>query len=187
MIIGVCGRVAAGKETLTSFLREKGFVYLVSSDLINEELVRRGMEITRKNQQDVADELRNKYGVGILMQMFLDKIAKDVSKNYIIDSLRNSGEAIFMREKIKNFILIGIDASQKTRFERIISRGKSSDPKTWEEFLKMDARDNFDTENPMGQQTQKLLDMADFVVVNDGDLGSARKQVEKMWEEMNKF
>src|SRR3989344_6729490 len=121
MIVGVCGRVAAGKETLTSFLREKGFVYLVSSDLINEELVRRGLEITRKNQQDVADELRNKYGVGILMQMFLDKIAKDVSKNYIIDSLRNSGEAIFMREKIKNFILIGIDASQKTRFERIIS------------------------------------------------------------------
>ena len=116
MIIGVCGRVAAGKETLTSFLREKGFVYLVSSDLINEELVRRGLEITRKNQQDVADELRKKNGVGILMKMFLDKIAKNVEKDYIIDSLRNSGEAVFMREKVKDFILIGVDASQKIKF-----------------------------------------------------------------------
>ena len=185
MIIGVCGRVAAGKETLTSFLREKGFVYLVSSDLINEELVRRGLEITRKNQQDVADELRKKNGVGILMQMFLDKIAKNVEKDYIIDSLRNSGEAVFMREKVKDFILIGVDASQKIRFERILLRGKSSDPKTWQEFLKMDARDNFDTENPMGQQTGKLLEMADFVVMNDKYLGDAQKQVEEMWKAIN--
>ena len=28
MIIGLTGRIAAGKETLTDFLRKKGFVYL---------------------------------------------------------------------------------------------------------------------------------------------------------------
>lgn len=184
MIIGLCGRVCAGKETLTGFLREKGFVYLVSSDLINEELEKRGLDITRKNQQDVADELRKKHGVGVLMSMFLDKIEKQGRGNYIIDSLRNSGEAVFLREKIKDFVLIGIDASQKTRFERILKRGKPSDPKIWEEFLKMDARDNFDASNPMGQQTGKLLEMSDFVIVNDGDLNDSMKQTEEIWNKI---
>lgn len=185
MIIGVCGRVAAGKETLTGFLREKGFVYLVSSDLINEALVKRGLEITRKNQQDVADELRREEGVGVLMKMFLDKIAKEPSKNYLIDSLRNAGEAEFMRKNVKDFILIGVDAPQKVRFQRILSRGKPSDPKTWQGFLEMDARDNFDSENPMGQQTGKLLEMSDYVVINDTDLASAMKQVEQIWNKIN--
>jgi dephospho-CoA kinase len=186
MIIGMCGRIGAGKETLTSFLREKGFVYLVSSDLINEELRRRGLEISRTNQQNVADELRNNNGVGIIMQMFLDKIALAPEKNYIIDSLRNSGEAVFLRKKVKDFVLIGVDAPQKTRFERIISRGKSSDPKTWEDFLKVDERDNFDTSNPMGQQTGKLLEISDFVIVNDGNLVKSMKQIKQVWKEIEK-
>jgi dephospho-CoA kinase len=185
MIIGMCGRIGAGKETLTSFLRNKGFVYLVSSDLINEELKRRGLEISRTNQQNVADELRNKNGVGILMQMFLDKIALSPEKNYIIDSLRNSGEALFLREKVKDFVLIGVDAPKKMRFERMMKRGKPSDPKTWEEFLKVDERDNFDTTNPMGQQTGKLLEMSDFRIVNDDNLKKSMRQIEEIWRKIS--
>ena len=41
MIIGLTGRIAAGKETLTQFLRDKGFVYLESSKPLNDELVKR--------------------------------------------------------------------------------------------------------------------------------------------------
>jgi len=185
MIIGVCGRVAAGKETLTEFLRKKDFVYLESSRLINEELEKRDMEITRKNQQDIADELRKKHGVGVLMQLFLSKM--DKNKNYIIDSLRNSGEAIFMRMNAKDFVLIGVDAPQRVRFERIIKRGKPSDPKNWGDFLKMDERDNFDKENPMGQQTGKLLEMADFIVLNDGNLERSKKDIEEIWKKIEKI
>ena len=185
MIIGVCGRVAAGKETLTSFLRDKGFVYFETSAIIKEELAKLGLEITRENMQNWADEQRARHGVGVLMKIMLQKAEKDKHKNYIFDSLRNAGEAEFMRKNVKDFILIGVDASQKVRFQRILSRGKPSDPKTWEEFLKMDARDNFDSENPMGQQTGKLLEMSDYVVINDKDLASAMEQVKQLWNKIN--
>jgi dephospho-CoA kinase len=185
MIIGVCGRVGAGKETLTSFLREKGFVYFVTSDLLNDELKKQGKEITRTNQQDLADDIRKKNGAGAVMKLMLDKAGLDKSKNYIFDSLRNSGEAEFLRNNLgENFILIGVDAPKEIRFKRILSRNKSSDPKTWESFLKMDERDNFDASNPFGQQTGKLLEMSDFVVVNDGDLDKAMKEVEEIWKKM---
>jgi dephospho-CoA kinase len=182
MIIGVCGRVAAGKEALTQFLRDQGIEYHQSSDMIKDGLDELNMEITRENMQNLADEWRGEHGAGVLMKKFLER--EDRAELCIIDSLRNAGEVDFMREKCPSFILIGVDAPQKIRFERMLSRGKPSDPKTWEEFLKMDKRDNFDEENPMGQQTGKCLEAADFVITNDSDLDSALKQVEEIWEKI---
>ena len=114
------------------------------------------------------------------MKMFLNKM--EPGKNYIIDSLRNTGEAVFLKEAVKDFVLIGVDAPQKARFERILRRNKSSDPKTWEDFLKMDERDNFDVNDPMGQQTGKLIEMAHFVIVNEGDLAGSVKQIEEIYK-----
>jgi dephospho-CoA kinase len=144
MIIGLTGRIGAGKETLTQFLRDKGFVYLESSKSLKDELARKSKEITRENMQDLGDELRGKYGVGAVMKLLLEIANKDKTKNYVFDSLRNAREVDFLRNNVKKVFIIGIDAPQKLRFERIISRGKSSDPKTWNEFLKVDNGDFFD-------------------------------------------
>jgi len=182
MIIGIAGRPAAGKETITSFLRDKGFQYNESSKIIAEELEKLGKEITRTNMQDLADKWRGEDGVGALMKKFLEKL--DLEKNHIIDSLRNAGEADFMRANLSNFILIAVDAPREIRFKRTLERGKASDPKTWEEFVKVDERDNLDVNNPMGQQTGKLIEIADYVIMNDKDLDSAMKQINKIWEEI---
>lgn len=184
MILGICGRIGAGKETLTKFFRDKGFVYLESSQVLKEALRREGKEVTRKSMQDKGDELRKKYGVAAVMIMLLDKTRKDESKNYIFDSLRNVGEAEFLRKERNDFILIGVDASQRIRFERMLRRAKESDPKIWEDFLKVDERDNFDSSNPMGQQTGKLLEICDYVIVNSGSLKDSEKKVEEVWEKI---
>lgn len=185
MLIGLTGRIGAGKETLTEFLREKGFIYLETSKLLKEELKKRNFEITRENMQDLGDELRKKYGAEILMKMFLEKINQDKgNKNYIIDSLRNAGEVKFLRENIKNFVLIAVDAPQKLRFKRIIKRGKPSDPKTWEEFLKVDNRDLFDKNNPLGQQVGKCMELADFKIINDCSLKKSMIKIKKIWEKI---
>jgi dephospho-CoA kinase len=184
MIIGLTGRIAAGKETLTQFLRDKGFVYLESSKILKDELTKRGKEITRANMQDLGDELREKHGAGAIMKLLLEIADKDKIKNYVFDSLRNAGESDFLSENAKDFILIGVDASQKLRFERIISRGKPSDPKTWEEFLEVDNRDFFDEKNPLGQQVGKVMENADFIIMNDGSLEDSMRKIEEIWGEI---
>ena len=182
MLIGISGRPAAGKETITGFLRNKGFTYNETSKLLREELEKHGKEITRTSMQDIADGWREKHGAGGVMKKFLEVL--DLNKNNIIDSLRNVGEAEFLKNNVNDFILIAVDAPRKLRFERTLSRGKESDPKTWEEFVKVDERDNFDSANPMGQQTGKLIEIADFVIVNDEDLNNAMVQIEKIWEKI---
>jgi len=182
MLIGLTGRIAAGKETLTRFLRDKGFIYFETSILLREELENRGLEVSRKNMQDLGDELRKEHGAGILMKMLLKKI--DVSGNYIIDSLRNAGETEYLKENVDDFVLIAVDAPQKLRYDRIIERGKDSDPKTWEEFLEVDNRDYYGDSNPLGQQVGKCMEVADYVIMNDSDLESSMKKIEEIWEEI---
>src|SRR4030043_1615469 len=103
MIIGLTGRIAAGKETLTDFLRKKGFIYFETSKLLIEELGKRGLEINRWNMQNLGDELREKDGPGALMKLFLKKT--EPGKNYIFDSLRNPGEAEVLGNTAKDFVL----------------------------------------------------------------------------------
>lgn len=188
MIIGFTGRIAAGKETVKSFLVQKGFRYVETSQVLKDELSRRGMEITRENMQDLGDELRARDGLGALMKLVLERIDYENNKNkhFILDSLRNAGEADYLRKQANSFILIAVDAPQRLRFERILSRGKPHDPKTWEEFLLVDNRDYCDENNPHGQQVKYCMERADFMVINDDDKQKAMKQIERIWKEIEK-
>ena len=181
MIIGITGRIGAGKETLTSFFRNKGFIYLETSKILSEELQKRGLEVNRWNQQNLGDEWRKSWGYGALMKMLLKKT--ELGKNYIFDSLRNAKEASFLRENVKNFFLIAVDADQKVRFDRILKRNKSTDPKKWEDFLIVDNRDFFDETNPLGQQVGKCIELADFKIDNS-NLEMSRKEIENIWEKI---
>ncbi|MEI6850119.1 MAG: AAA family ATPase [archaeon] len=181
MIIGVTGSIAAGKETLTSFLREKGFIYFETSKIIKDELFKRGLEDTRWNMQNIGDEFRESLGPGAWMKIMLDRT--EPGKNYIFDSLRNGKEAEFLKENVKDFVLIAVDADQKVRFDRILKRNKVHDPKTWEDFLKVDERDFFDKENPLGQQISRCMELSDFKIDNS-DLEKSRNEVREIWEKI---
>lgn len=181
MIIGVTGSIAAGKETLTSFLREKGFIYFETSKIIKDEVIKRGLEVTRWNMQNIGDEWREKFGPGAIMKIMLERT--EPNKNYIFDSLRNAKEAEFLRENVKDFVLIAVDADQKVRFNRILKRNKPHDPKTWEDFLKVDERDFFDKDNPLGQQISKCMELSNFKIDNS-DLEISKNEVREIWEKI---
>ena len=186
MIIGFTGRIAAGKETVKHFLVEKGFIYVETSQILKEELLRRGKAVTREHMQDLGDELRARDGLGALIKLVLEKIDyhRNRDTHFILDSLRNAGEVEYLRSVADDFILIAVDAPQRMRFERILSRGKTHDPKTWEEFLVIDSRDYFDPGNPHGQQVRDCMEKADFLIVNDSDVEKGTRAMEKIWEEI---
>lgn len=183
MIIGLTGRIAAGKGMLVEFLQKKGFFYSTFSNLVREEAAIRGLEITRNNLQDLGDELRRKGGAGIWAKKMISKF--EPGKNYIADGIRNPAE-VFELKKMRDFFLISIDAAQKIRFERMLTRGKSSDPKTWTEFLKIDERDFCDKNNLLGQQVGLCMELADFKIVNDGKLEDLNRKVNEIYQEINK-
>jgi hypothetical protein len=65
-----------------------------------------------------------------------------------------------------------------------LKRGKPSDPKNWEDFLKVDNRDFSDPDNPLGQQVGKCIEIADFKIINDANLNKSKKEIELIWEKV---
>ncbi|MCX5704308.1 MAG: hypothetical protein NT066_07480, partial [Candidatus Omnitrophica bacterium] len=65
MIIGLTGRMCSGKGVIKDYLEKKGFRYTTFSDVVRAEAVKRGIEIKRKNLQDLGNDLRQKEGAGI--------------------------------------------------------------------------------------------------------------------------
>lgn len=183
MIIGLTGGMVCGKRTIAEYLREKDFKVLTfSSDVLDEELRKRNIPITRKSQQDLGNEIRGKEGGGGLARRLIKKM--EPGQDYVIDGIRNPGEIIELK-KLKDFILIAIDSPQKQRFERIVARGMERDSKTWKEFLKADARD-FDDGLASGLQIKKCMEMADYTIVNDCSLEEFKERFEEVFEEINK-
>lgn len=138
IIIGLTGPMAGGKGIAADFLKNKGFFYSSTSERVREECRNRKIEITRNNLQDIADELRKKFGPEVLAKRTWEIVKK--YPRVVVDSIRGESEVDFLKDK-PNFYLIGVTASRKLRYQRLISRSRESDPINWKDFLASDKKD----------------------------------------------
>lgn len=178
MIIWLTWRIAAWKWVVVDYLKDKGFEYFTVSQMVREEASKRWVEITRYNLQTIWNEIRKEFWIWEWMKRIVTRM--DLNKNYIVDGIRNPWEIDELR-KIKDFYLISIDADQKTRFERVLSRAKESDPKTWEKFLEIDDRDFWVGEPIDWQQVWNCMSLADFHIENNWNLQEYIKNIDKFF------
>jgi len=172
-LIGLTGTNGAGKGEAAAFLEKKGYKYFSLSDLIREELRKKGKEPTRNNLIKMGNELREKFGPDILARLVMKKI-KDKA---VIDSIRSPKEVEYLKKQ-KGFIFLAIDAPVELRFERARKRGREESASTLGEFIKKETEEM--TERKKGQQLQNCMKMADFLIINDGSLEELYKKLEEL-------
>lgn len=178
-IIALTGTMGAGKGTVVKYLKSKGFEYYTYSDILREEAKNLGYKPTRENLQKIGNMLRKDYkDMGILSKKLLEKIKSD---KVVLDGVRNIAEINALRQR-KDFYLIGIDSNQKLRFERLKNRARKGDPKTFEEFKKIDDKENKSIGS--GQEIFKCLERADYLIENDGTIGELREKVDEILEKV---
>ena len=181
MIIGVTGLIGSGKGAVADILVRKGFIKLGHSAILDEELRARNIEINRDNQVKIANEMRNQYGHGYWARKLIERI--EPGKNYVVEGFRNTAEVEEFK-KIPNFLLVGVAAGRKRRYEWISNRQRHGDPKNFEEFLKVEVRDFLEKE-AYGQQNAFCFAMADRFVQNEGNLDDLNYQVNRLFEEVS--
>ena len=164
MIIGLTGKNGAGKTEVSQYLMSRGFEFHSLSDQLREEARKRGLEIQREVLIQLGNELRGRYGPGVLAERVLGQLGHD--RNYVIDSIRNPAEVEILRRR-KDFLLLCVDASQVVRFERSLLRARECAPMTFEEFVREEERE-LQSDDPAKQQLIATRKMADVVVMNDG-------------------
>jgi len=173
LVIGLTGTNAAGKGEIANYLKKRAFRYFSCSDVLREGLAKLGKEPSRDNLIVYGNELRNKYGAGVLAKRLILKIK---SKS-IVDSIRNVEEIKELR-MLPHFVLVGVDAPVKLRFKRALKRNRIGDAETLKDFVAKEKREN--TSDPKSQQLVKCLKEADFKIINNGTVKELYNKIERI-------
>jgi dCMP deaminase len=181
MIIGLTGKNGSGKGEVANFLKERGFHYYSLSDALREEAVKRGQEITRDILVGLGNELREREGPGCLAERIFAKL--DPEKHYVIDSIRHPCEIQAFRRR-RDFTLLRIHAPERLRFERLKQRGRENDPRVWEDFQALEAKEA-KSESKTDQQLDQAIALADLQVDNNGPLKDIHEKVKKILLELS--
>lgn len=180
MIIATAGLGGCGKGEILSYLKEKGIPAVVMREVVQREMEEKGIEVNNKNLREYATELRKKKGMDIVAKMCLPILKEMIKKHKIIliDGIRGYEEVkLFKKELTKDFILIGIFASPKTRFERLKTRGENWDMKTWEEF---EWRDGIELSWGLGN----AIALADYIIDNSGTIEDLHKRIDDLMKKI---
>ncbi len=184
MIVGVVGKIAAGKTTVAKFLEEKGFCRISCSDPLIDLLTHRvggyswipelpeKSEPSRERLIEYGKYLKDRYGEDVLIRLTLDKMRH--CRNVVIDGVRSRGEIEAIKER--GGIIIYIDARPELRYERLVRRNASKDReiRSFEDFKAMD-----DAEEEL-YRTSTLKNIADVIVENNGTLEGLRRKVNEI-------
>lgn len=171
-ILGLVADISAGKDTAARYLAEKhGFERHTLSDILRAEARVRKLTPTRENLVKIVKELRKKEGIHALIRRAIKKSKKD---KIVIVGIREKEEIDYLKEKFPGKVkILRLTADPKIRFERIKTRGRTGDPKTFKEFLAQEKREweEFDFKT--------LFKMADYKIVNDGTVEELYRELDK--------
>jgi dephospho-CoA kinase len=131
----------AGKSTVASYLKEKGFSVITMGDAVREEAQRQRLEPTDTNLGSMMLKLREELGPGAVAHLILKKLERDSNtNNLVIDGIRSIPEVEVLK-KVGEVRLLAIHASQDTRFRHLTERGRADAPTNQDEFAGRDKRE----------------------------------------------
>jgi dephospho-CoA kinase len=131
----------AGKSTVASFLKQKGFTMITMGDAVREEAKMQGLEPTDAVLGKLMLKLRRDLGPGAVARLILKKLERDGSDgNVVIDGIRSIPEVEVLRS-VGQVRLLAIHASMDTRFRHLKERRRSDAPSSTDEFSGRDKRE----------------------------------------------
>lgn len=173
-LIGLTGLNASGKGTAADYLKNCGFAYYSLSDIVRDYATEKGLDHSRENLIHCGNELREKFGSGVLAAKVIEKLKKAGHNKAVVDSIRNTFEIAELK-KVPGFFLIGIDAPVETRFERAKKRGRIGFETNLKDFIEIEQREN--SADPKKQQLFECLKLAQARIQNSGSIEELKEKI----------
>lgn len=182
---GLAGTNGAGKDSLADMLVERhGFYFAIATNMLRDELEKRGLPTDRKHKAELSAEWRREHGMAAIVDRAMadyEKV-KDQHDGIIIGSLRHPGEADRIHELGGE--VIWVDADPEIRCERVQNnnRGRAEeDGKTFEQFLAEERAEMEHSGDAATLNMKGVKDKADIFVNNDGnDIKAFKDEAEKI-------
>lgn len=159
------GPSGAGKDAVVDRISLLTGAEITSlSSQVRKEAQKVGMvKPTRGELQIFANQMRSVHGNNVFAKLAAEDIANDGKGLTIVNGVRHPDEiSVFDSPTI-----VGVDATIEVRFNRVLERARQSDPKSWDEFLVCDARENGTPDGKDGQQNYQCLAKANVIIENN--------------------
>ena len=176
-VIGIVGMPGSGKGEFSAVSAELGIPVVVMGDVIREEIKKEGLPPVDASMGVVARRLREQYGMAAIAHVCIPVIESQNSSMVLIDGIRGDAEVREFADHFPDFILIAIDSSLETRFERLKVRGRSDDLNDISELSSRDER-----ESSFG--LREAMNLATMRVENTGTLTEYQKTVRSTLEQI---
>lgn len=172
-IIGLSGTNGSGKDTVAHLLAgQYGYYVASATEMLKEELLKRGLPVDREHKGALSAEWRRQYGMAAIVDRAYEyyKAHESEYTGMIVGSLRHPGEA----ERIHEFggTLLWVDADPRIRYKRVSAnsgaRGRAAeDNKTYEEFLAEEEREMHPTGDAATLNMAGVEALADVHLLNE--------------------
>jgi dephospho-CoA kinase len=171
-VIGMCG---SGKSEAVKYFVNKGFRKVYFGDVVIKELKSRGLEINEANERKVREDLRSRFGMGVMALKSIDTINEYFkSGNVVIESMYSWEEFKILKEAFgDSFELLAIYATKKLRYARLAKREFRPLTNTEAKSRDLSEIENLDKGGPIAY--------ADYTIINDSDLNGLNKKLEKLF------
>ena len=116
-VIGVSGRIAAGKTTFARTLEQQGYGYLRYSQIVDDVIIERGGTPDRSTRQQIGREINEGLGQRWLGKRLISGMGNE--GRWVVDGLRFREDHAFWAEHLgTRFVHVHIDAPEKIRQKR---------------------------------------------------------------------
>jgi dephospho-CoA kinase len=178
-VVAVVGLPGSGKtEAMNYFIKKLGWPKVYFGEVTFDEMKKRGMEINEKNERQIREELREKYGKLYYCHETIKKVeAFGSDKSVLVESLYSWEEYLGFKEKFgDDFLIVAVYAPPKIRYARLSKRPVR--PLKPEEAKSRDYAqiENLSQAGPIA--------MADHAIINCGAKEDIFMQLDKIIEEL---
>ena len=173
-VVSVIGMAGAGKSEVARLFERNGFIRIRFGDITDQEIEKRGLESSEKNERYIRELLREEHGMAAYATLNLPRIDSALKySSVVIDGLYSWEEYTFLKSYYgEDLYVVAVWASPRTRYARLASR--TNRRLTTEEAFNRD-RAEIENVNKGGP-----IAMADFTIINESSLGNLGEAAERI-------
>jgi dephospho-CoA kinase len=182
IVVGLAGMPGAGKSLVVEAAKELGYAIIIMGDVIREETLKHGLELTPQNVGKVMLQLRADGGNSVVAKKCIPKIEAQETNKILIDGLRSLYEVDAFKAHFSKFSLVAVHASPEKRFSRLSNRRRSDDSNGWEVFRERDMRELSVGLGNVIAVSEQIIDNNDGVENTKAQAKAVLRLIEEKWQ-----
>ncbi len=159
----IVGMPGAGKSEIASVFSSAGYPVITMGDVVREETLKRGLDPDPQNTRTVMLELRTIEGPAAVAKRCVEKLRSCEDDTVVIEGCRSIAEVEVFEQFCESIKIICVHASPRTRYERLLRRGRSDAPHDWQSFRERDLRE-------ISVGLGGVIALSDYMIINEGSL-----------------